>query len=94
MTGIEANKNLVLSFMEYISTGNIRAALAMMADNATWWVAGKPDKFILAGTKTKKEFVELLRKTGAILPNGVRTTPTGITAEGDRVAVQAESYGE
>jgi hypothetical protein len=28
------------------------------------------------------------------LKNGLRMTPTGMVAEGDRVAVEAESYGE
>lgn len=28
------------------------------------------------------------------MPKGMRVTPTGLTAEGDRVAVEAESSGE
>jgi hypothetical protein len=72
----------------------VDAALALMADTATWWVAGKPDKFALAGTKTKAQFAELLRGLGAAMPKGLRVTTTGLTAEGDRVAAEAESYGE
>lgn len=90
----EANKQVVLSFFENFSAGKVDAALALMADSATWWVAGKPEKFVLAGTKTKAQFVELLQGIGAAMPKGLRVTPTGLTAEGDRVAVEAESYGE
>ena len=48
----EENKKIVLSFFENFSSGKMEPALAMMADNATWSVMGKPDKFALAGTKT------------------------------------------
>jgi ketosteroid isomerase-like protein len=51
----EANKNVVLSFFENFSAGKVDAALALMTDSVTWWVAGKPDKFVLAGTKTKTQ---------------------------------------
>lgn len=90
----EANKNLVLNFFENFSAGNVDAALALMADTATWWVAGKPDKFALAGTKTKAQFAKLVQGIGAAMPKGLRVTPQGLTAEGDRVAAEAESYGE
>lgn len=90
----EANKTIVLSFFEHFSAGKVEAALALMADSTTWWVAGKPDRFMLAGTKTKTQFAELLAGIGAAMPKGLRVTPTGLTAEGDRVAVEAESHGE
>ena len=90
----EKNKNVVLSFFENFSAGKVDAALAMLADTATWWVAGNPEKFVLAGTKTKAQFTELLNGIGAAMPKGLRVTPKGLTAEGDRVAVEAESYGE
>jgi ketosteroid isomerase-like protein len=90
----ETNKNVVLSFFENFSVGKVDAALALMADSATWWVAGKPDKFALAGTKTKTQFAELLKGIGAAMPKGLRVTPKGLTAEGDWVAVEAESYAE
>jgi hypothetical protein len=80
----EANKKVVLGFFENFTAGKADAALGLMADNATWWVAGKPDKFALAGTKTKAQFTELLKGIGAAMPKGLRLTPKGITAEGDR----------
>ena len=52
----ETNKHVVLSFFENLSGGKVDAALALMGDSATWWVAGKPDKFALAGSKTKTQF--------------------------------------
>ena len=90
----EANKQVVLRFFEHFSAGKFDAALALLADTATWWVAGNPDTFGLAGTKTKAQFAELVRGIEAAMPKGLRVTPKGLTAEGDRVAVEAESYGE
>jgi ketosteroid isomerase-like protein len=90
----EENKKIVVSFFENFSSGKMEQALAMMADNATWSVMGKPDKFALGGTKTKAQFTELVKGIGAAMPKGLRVTPKGITAEGDRVALEAESYGE
>ena len=90
----EDNKKVVLSFFENFSAGKAEAALGQMADNATWTVMGKPETFALAGTKTKAQFTELLQGIGAAMPKGLRLTAKAMTAEGDRVAVEAESYGE
>jgi ketosteroid isomerase-like protein len=91
---VEKNKNIVLSFFEYFSAGEVDAVLALMADSATWWIAGMPDKFALAGTKTKTQVDELLQGLGTAMPKGLRLTSKGLTAEGNRVAAEAESYGE
>ncbi len=90
----EDNKKIVLGFFENLSSGKADAMLAMMADNATWTVMGKPDKFALGGTKTKAQFAELLKGIGSAMPKGLRVTPKALTAEGDRVSMEAESYGE
>ncbi|MBI2962809.1 MAG: nuclear transport factor 2 family protein [Deltaproteobacteria bacterium] len=86
---LEANKQLVRDFMKHFSEGDLTTALGMMTDDATWWVAGS---FPLSGTKTKAQFAELLGQIGAMVPGGIRLTPKAFTAEGDRVAVETESY--
>ncbi len=65
--------------------------LGALADNATWWVQGN---FALSGTKTKAEFAKLVGDLGTNIDGGLRLTPKGITAEGERVAVEAESYAK
>jgi uncharacterized protein len=89
--GLEENKKVVVSFFENFSAETVRS---MMADNATWTVMGKPENFALAGTQKKAEFVEGLQGLIAAMPNGLRITVKSVVAEGDRVAVEAESYGE
>jgi ketosteroid isomerase-like protein len=85
----EDNKKVVLGFFENMNAGNGAAVLGALADSATWWVAGN---FALSGTKTKAQFAQLIGELGARIDGALRVTPVGVTAEGDRVAVEAESY--
>lgn len=88
--GIEENKALVERFWKAFSESRLDDALAMLTDDATWWVAGSTD---LSGTYTKPQFTELVSGVTEAAPNGVQVTPTGMTAEGNRVAMEADSYG-
>jgi hypothetical protein len=89
--GIEENKRLVLGFFENLSAGKGEAIMEAMADSATWWVLGN---FPLSGTKSKAQFGALMGELGAKIDGGLRVTPKGLTAEGDRVAVEAESHAK
>ena len=87
----EDNKRFILGFFEDLSAGKGEAVLGAMADSATWWIQGN---FPLSGTKTKAQFAELIGQLGSKIDGGLRVTPTGLTAEGDRVAVEAESFAK
>lgn len=87
----EENKKLVLGFIENMSAGNANAVVSALADTATWWVAGN---FALSGTKTKAQFLELVGSLGPKIDGGLRLTAKACTAEGERVAVEAESYAK
>ncbi|MGD0074015.1 MAG: nuclear transport factor 2 family protein [Candidatus Binataceae bacterium] len=87
----EQNKKMVLSFFEKFSANKMDEALAMLADTGTWWIAGT---FPLSGTKTKKEFAELLAGVLPVMPGGIKLTAKSMIAEGDKVAVEATSYGK
>lgn len=88
---IEANKAIVRDFWETFSAGRYAAALDMLADDATWLVQGTT---ALSGSYTKAQFEALLGDITPQAPNGIRVTPKVMTAEADRVSVEAESYGE
>ena len=90
-TETEASRQTVLRFLEVFSTGDVDATLAMMDDEATWWVAGT---IPLSGTKSKQEFGEMLSGVAATCKGPITLTPHGVTAEGARVAVETESYAE
>lgn len=87
----EKNKETVRKFLDDLSNGRMTSMFDAMNDDATWWVAGN---FPLAGTKTKKEFQALLAGIADTLPGGLEVVPVAMTAEGDRVAVEAKSKAE
>ncbi|WP_028851460.1 nuclear transport factor 2 family protein [Thermocrispum municipale] len=87
------NKKLVAEFMQVFSTGDVAAIMDYLAPTATWWVAGTIEG--ISGTKSKDEFREMLSGLSANTKTGaIRLTPIAWTAEGDRVAVETESYSE
>jgi ketosteroid isomerase-like protein len=88
---IEQNKAVVAQFWQHFSNSDFDAALALLSDDATWWIAGTTD---ISGTYSKSEFEELARGIGENTENGIEVKPLRVTAEDDRVAVEAESYGK
>jgi uncharacterized protein len=88
----EDNKSVVRAYYDAVANGRRDEATALFADTATWWIAGKPERFSLAGLRTLSDHQELLRdRLAPVLPGDVEITVTGMTAEGDRVAVEMEN---
>jgi ketosteroid isomerase-like protein len=88
---VEENKRVVMGLFEAMNAGNADAVMGALADSATWWVAGN---FPLSGTKTKAQFGELLAGLAPQIDGALRLTPIGVTADGERVAVEADSYAK
>jgi uncharacterized protein len=65
-----------------------------MTDDANWWIAGKPDQLPAAGDYGKDRISRLLYNMGSQLKNGLKMTVKSSIAEGDKVALEVESYGE
>lgn len=84
----QANRALVLRFYDLMSQQQFDAMLDLMADDATWTVAGNPETFHHAGTATKAQRRAALAsftRFFATLEMDIRST----TADDDRVAVEA-----
>ena len=88
------NKRIVENFLARFAKADIPGVLGDLADSCTWWIGGKPELFPLAGTKTKAEMKELLGSLVPPMKNGLEMRLRGMTAEGERVAAEVESYGE
>ena len=78
------NTALVTKFLGRMSAGDMAGMFDMMADDATWWVAGKVEQFPIAGTKTKQEMAALLAGMGGLLKGPATIETHGMTAEGDK----------
>ena len=89
---IDDNKKLVRGFFENLSAGNAPAAFDALGDAATWWIQGNIPS--LSGTRTKAQFAELLGQLSARIDGPLKLRVKGVTAEGDRVAVEAESFAK
>lgn len=89
--GVEVNKQVVTDLMEAFTAGDVEGLMALLDDSATWTVMGD---FDLSGTYDKPAFGELLGGVASEFKGPFQLTPTQMTAEDDRVAVEAKSYGE
>jgi ketosteroid isomerase-like protein len=80
------NKQVAAAFLRAIEDGDATALEALLAPSFHWWVAGW-------GARTRAELLGALARTMAAFPSR-RLTSTGVTAEGERVAVEAEGRFE
>jgi uncharacterized protein len=87
---LEANKAVVLEFWKAFSASRFAEALDLLDADATWWVAGTTD---ISGTYGKQQFTELVMGIADGTVDGIQVKPSALTAEGDRVAMEGESYG-
>jgi len=88
----ESSKALVLKACQCIHERNMTKLLDLLHDQATWSVPYREDKFQFAGRRDKRAFQEMV---GGFLSGFTSWsfTPTSVTAEGDRVSVEATSEG-
>jgi hypothetical protein len=86
------SKEVVTRFMETFGTGDLDAVMDSMTDDATWWIGGTIPG--LSGTHDKTALRGVLDGIGASCTGPIRLTPHAFATEGDRVAVETESYAE
>ena len=89
--GIEQNKRIACELVEGLGSAHEDRAFDHLHDEALWTVMAHPDSFPISGTMTKAEFADHMNRFRDSIPGGISVNVTGVTAEGDRVAVEAES---
>ncbi|WP_218278807.1 MULTISPECIES: nuclear transport factor 2 family protein [Pseudomonadaceae] len=90
---LERNKEVVRHFLCVFSTGNVAGILECLDDDCIWWVSGNVPG--ISGSYDKQQMGELLSGVvNAYKQGALPITPGGMTAEGKRVAVEAESCSE
>jgi ketosteroid isomerase-like protein len=86
----EQNRAVVLKFYETMAKQDFKAMFDLMADDATWTVAGKPEQFAPAGVHSKAsrkhEFDNFVKFFKSMAIDVISTT-----AEGDRVCIEFHS---
>jgi ketosteroid isomerase-like protein len=89
----DANKALVCEFLDRFTQRDLDGGLALLADDVSWWIAGKPEQLISAGMYDKSKLVRLFRRMERHLEAGLQMTVHGLVAEGDKVAAEVTSHG-
>jgi uncharacterized protein len=56
---IEQNKQIVRECFDRFNANDVAGALDIMTDDATWWIAGKPEQLPVAGTYSKEKIARL-----------------------------------
>ena len=88
----ETYKRLARDFLEASARHDPDTIAALMHDDATYWTAGIPRLFAYGGTRAKAEIVAYMA-TPSIFVGGAQVRFGGVTAEGERVAVECETTG-
>jgi uncharacterized protein len=91
---LEHNKKVASDFLARFSANDVAGALDAMTDDVAWRIVGKPELLSAAGVHNKEQIARVFRGMIGQLKNGLQMTVKGAIAEGDKVAVEAESYGE
>ncbi|MBI4514397.1 MAG: nuclear transport factor 2 family protein [Deltaproteobacteria bacterium] len=90
MSESEQNKQITRALFAALSRADAAAVAEMYADDFTLWTAGT---LPFSGTFNKTQALQGMDQILGLFPDGLQFTITAMTAEGERVAVEAESDG-
>jgi uncharacterized protein len=91
---IEANKAVVTRFCELLSAGQTQAVLDLMTDDVNYWILGRPEAIPSAGDHTKAQMKRIFDIMAERTRSAMSFMPKSMIAEGDQVALEAESRVE
>lgn len=83
------NKELVAAFIEAMRTSDLAKLSDMITDDFSWWIAGKTEYLQTAGEHDKAFFIGFFAGGADLFPNGAEFSVTGMIAEGDKIAAEA-----
>ncbi len=87
---VESYKEMARDFIAAIAAGDVEKIAAAYHDEGACWTSGNT---LISGLMPKDKIVAGAGAVLAAFPEGLAFTITGITAEGERVAIEAESDG-
>lgn len=88
---LERNKQLARDFFAAISRGDAEAIVAAYDDEGYVQTMGNT---LISGVFTKPQIAAACGAIFDAFPQGIRFEIHNLTAEGDRVAIEAESFGQ
>lgn len=89
---LDSNNQIVAEFFERFSVADVAGALELLDEAVVWRAMGREGGLPMSGEMDRHGIGELIVNVKAAFPEGMKLTPAGWTAEGDRVALEVESY--
>lgn len=90
MTAEQRNKELVQTFFAALNKGDAAAIVNSYADDGRLTTMGNT---LISGSYSNEQIAAAAGSIFQVFPQGIRFTIKAMTAEGERVAVEAESEG-
>ena len=87
---LEENKRITRELFAALSRADSAAVAKLYADDFTLW---SPGTLPFSGTFTKAQALQSMGQILGLFPDGLRFTIDAMTAEDERVAVEAHSHG-
>lgn len=91
---MQDNKQIVRELFDRFSRRDWDGAVGLLADDVSWRLPGKPERFPSAGTYDKARLKRLFQRMDERLETNLVMSVLDIIAEGDRLAVEVESTGD
>jgi uncharacterized protein len=88
---LEENKIVAQRFLLALCAGDSDTLGSLMADDGTYWTVGS---IAVSGTMDKPAVMAKVARLPSDIPTGVKMTFGDITAEDDRVCVEARSFAD
>ncbi len=88
------SKRIAADFFGRFTANDVAGALAMMSEDATWWIPGKPELNPAAGEYDKARIAKLFYRMTGQLKGPLAFEVKGAIAEGDKVAIELVGRGE
>lgn len=83
---LESNKAVATGLFHAANAEGFGAALQTLADDAVWWTS--------MGTKSKQDMLDTAQGLSLVLAGPIRFEIDTVTAEDDRVAIEARSQAD
>ncbi|MBV1856975.1 MAG: nuclear transport factor 2 family protein [Nannocystaceae bacterium] len=91
-THLEQNKATATRFLAAMESSDLAQLEGLLADDFVWWILGKTEYLATAGEHDRDFLINFFKGSDANFPQGVTLKPSGMIAEGDKVAVEAEMH--
>lgn len=88
------NERIVHELFDHFSRRDWDGALTLMADDLSWRLPGKPERFPSAGTYDKQRLRRLFQRMDERLEANLQMSVLDTISEGDRVAAEVESSAD